>query len=120
MKDLIKVSNQEISDLIKVNPDSGIIKVLKKWKSQRNLRDYHTTLELIAAELGFSILMDYEENGWIPFFDFKPNNLLDERVGSFTLVESPIKSIERCQRFLTKETIYRLMKVYNLEYILER
>lgn len=115
----IKSSNQEILELIELNPNSGIIKVLKEWKIQRQLKDYHTTLELIASKLGLSLLMELKNNGWIPYFDYKPKNLIGEREGRFALTESSFKSIEKCQKYLTKETIYKLMRIYNIEEILK-
>lgn len=125
MSDYISISNQEILNTIEINPTYEIVKILRKWKSRRNLKDYHTTLEIIAAELGFSQLTIpfYNQDkciGWIPCLDYKPNNLLNEETGRYRLIEGSLPTIGRCQKRLTQDSLKRLMQVNNLENLLSK
>lgn len=125
MSNYINISNQEIVEMIEANPTYEVVKILKKWKAQRNLRDYHTTLELLTAELGISQLMiPYYSNekciGWIPYLDYKANNLLKEEKGKYRLIQGSLHSIEKCQRRLTRDALKRLMQVHNIENLLAR
>jgi len=125
MPDCIEKSNLTILEIIEARPNTPIVKELKKWKLNNNLRDYHTTLEFLTSKLGigmgmFPLFKNKKIIGWIPYINYYGYNTINENPRKEELVEIDnfYFNIEKCQYKLTKETIYKLMEIRDIENLL--
>ncbi len=114
--------DKEIIELKKAIPNEKVLQVLERYKKEYGFADYYGALDSMAYKLGISwgneLIADNTTNkdaGYIPFVNYSAENALYEPPGKRDLISGPYKKLADSKRFATKEIIYRLMRIENIE-----
>ncbi|PTN09035.1 hypothetical protein [Mangrovibacterium marinum] len=119
--------DKEILRLKKALPNESILKILDRYKKEYGFNDYYGALDSLLYRLGMSFghepIDDLNTNrqlGFIPYIIYSQENYLNEPGGRQNLQAdiSPFKKLEDSKAYSTKEVIYRLRQISNLEEIL--
>lgn len=111
--------NKEVSRLKKAFPNNKMLNLLDEFKKLKRYKTYEGALDAFAFKFGLGMVCPPLENskgkfvGYVPMIKYYPDNALNfqNETEKFT----PNKSLGKCYEYLTKEIIYRLMRVESPE-----
>jgi len=117
-----KIFNKCIDLFLKEQPDSSASQFIKLIiDSHPQYRNYHTIFDDLCYKigLGFYGVESIKKNYYIPVFKYYPDNILEEEPREEFLINKnyPI-SFKKVYTYLAKEIVYRLMRIKNINQIL--
>ena len=119
--------HKEIIELKKAFPNEKVLHILERYKKEYGFADYYGALDSMVYKLGISWghqpIDDAKTNkqiGYIPVIIYSQENALNEMPGKHNLAAdiSPYKKLDDSKRFATKEVIYKLMHIKNIEHLI--